>query len=1835
MNKPQQPQQLNYSSILYNLTDKPITLTISGEQSIFKTNDISNSTYEVELLSENNSNFDVFNISQNLHFNNILINGTTTFELSGTFNGSSYNKNFTIQPGYYFMNAIANKLESELGFSKVKIVNQISFELTDLKNNDSLILSITQSHSQEYIGFENYYEKILNKSNNIIRLNRYYITKLYENGNSYTNLLENNYLDTRIPPIVQYESFIISNTETEKSLVFSTNNVFNVPSATIKDVNILFKTDTLKEENRDNRVRFSTIYFQGSITFVFSGIIVLNYSNNGTNVRRVLQVHLSIEIEPDYYFMHNLTEILNTKISDQLTEEYTTYSDNNETLTSNDLIQLENVFKISYQQNKFVFQNISSWNTSTHVNVSIFFYNTKDNDYFIFDAPNVTTFTNKHKVIVSDITSNDTYETNRKINYISVLPDLTDLSQQLNLLYNIYNSSAYELHYDYHVSLQSIIDQVIFTTKNPSIDLSNTENQANFIEAMKYYVLAGNYPASDYKKLNFDKFEVNNFDEIPAIVDVYNNYKNALHFTPKDFYNYAYKGIIIDGPPEAFDTPDLVLPRYTPNDLYRFIDVNDVNDVEPYSIAEIISGYDEDTRALYEDFAYPESNQNYGVFSCQDLHEIGNITIQDIIDHLGPNNPNLNSDHGLGKLNDYYKNRESSNGTSDGRVNNENMKAYIFTGFYSVEEISDSRYRNNSNNGNIEFVTADYYTYGYITQFRYYTPDVLRRHYTLQQIINDAGFSLQDLYDYNFKALELKNIRNSLTLQNIIDISFNKAEEAENRIDEMKYYIFSADYDVDVIKAATYVNLNGEDSTFTTNDFYKFAFIGDPNTEQRANMTSYGLHPVPPTIEFNQTYPSILVLPDSFPVENSNSRLLPPYYTPNELRGHYTFNEIINESGFSLQNLYNYYFTSDEFRLKNVTLQRQLNEIQFIKTNGSSDPTFIPEMKDYIFDGSYSITEIAEATYLDSDNSVKNFTPTDFSNFASAYVDSHYSPDKLRVSYSVAEIMDALQYFKNIGNGNGSYSFQNLYDHNFTALEFNIDGEVPLQEIVSNVDYDKNDNQNPVDEMKYYIFDGSYSIQDIFDASYNNGTLFTPADFSIYAQQHETGMYTPQALSGHFSIKHIIQGLDIYDGSYSIQRLYENNFTAFNFNTITNAADFNFDRNDSIRTKNDGIKLQYLIDNIIYNKSDGLPPTEEMKTYIFDASYSISDIISASYTIGDNTTQNKFTLNDFAVYSPVTMYPPHDLRDQEQFPESPDFVPAFTTLAIINEYKANNYTLQNLYDSDFTGQDLNLIGDIRLQTIFDQIQSFNKDQNDQNDIDEMKNYIFDASYSVSEIRQSTYPTPINSKPTVKDFSVYSFDNDSNNWKYNAQSLLNGGYTVSQVVTGPTIDTSYTLLHFYNMYTEFGNSNFSPRVIKENNVNPELSSLELQNAQTYYNVGYRVFDLHDAFKVFEVLDVSGIDISDVIQDTNGDSTPDSGYSIRELFYDSNGDITISGETPDNGLKYHYSIKAIINSIGFKPIMDVMNIVKNDRRGTISLPKIGSIQSQYNLEHKRNSENFFQGQDRGLMDLQLDAQLYAAIYFDKNGDIIDINENNASNVSDTNVLTYYFPALQLKEYYNYTYDQLVGPGRYLSAELLLTNRTAEEIYIAGVVLTPGIVVIFSFDDLRRAGYSEAAITAAQSKEITSKDLLGLGFDICDLNTFEEVNRTWSRFESPKPEQTTPEYLAELQMRRKAETLKYNNNAFVKTSKEQLKYIMKGVKTSCTRGITFASKKYGDSNANLANLPRVNNTLIFSQASEKVKSTPKPSYNSDVPGNKLLYLDKSIPLFGYKRQYTYSDN
>ena len=68
---------------------------------------------------------------------------------------------------------------------------------------------------------------------------------------------------------------------------------------------------------------------------------------------------------------------------------------------------------------------------------------------------------------------------------------------------------------------------------------------------------------------------------------------------------------------------------------------------------------------------------------------------------------------------------------------------------------------------------------------------------------------------------------------------------------------------------------------------------------------------------------------------------------------------------------------------------------------------------------------------------------------------------------------------------------------------------------------------------------------------------------------------------------------------------------------------------------------------------------------------------------------------------------------------------------------------------------------------------------------------------------------------------------------------------------------------------------------------------------------------------------------------------------------------------------------------------------------------------------------------------------------------------------------------------------------------------------------------------AGYSFAAITKANQKNL-QQALLGLGFDVCELNVFDDPIRTWDRFNTPKPEESSNEYLQKLQMRRKTETL-----------------------------------------------------------------------------------------------------
>ena len=113
-------------------------------------------------------------------------------------------------------------------------------------------------------------------------------------------------------------------------------------------------------------------------------------------------------------------------------------------------------------------------------------------------------------------------------------------------------------------------------------------------------------------------------------------------------------------------------------------------------------------------------------------------------------------------------------------------------------------------------------------------------------------------------------------------------------------------------------------------------------------------------------------------------------------------------------------------------------------------------------------------------------------------------------------------------------------------------------------------------------------------------------------------------------------------------------------------------------------------------------------------------------------------------------------------------------------------------------------------------------------------------------------------------------------------------------------------------------------------------------------------------------------------------------------------------------------------------------------------------------------------------------------------------------------------------------------------------------------------------------------------------------------------------------------EVNMRRKAEILKYKNNN-ANLSKKQI-YSRKaraiGVeqKSWATQPfisgnviITSDNKSINtNSNPNIRNLERIENILI---CPSKKNPICKPSSNSNVPGNKQLCYDKTVPLVGYK--------
>jgi hypothetical protein len=127
-----------------------------------------------------------------------------------------------------------------------------------------------------------------------------------------------------------------------------------------------------------------------------------------------------------------------------------------------------------------------------------------------------------------------------------------------------------------------------------------------------------------------------------------------------------------------------------------------------------------------------------------------------------------------------------------------------------------------------------------------------------------------------------------------------------------------------------------------------------------------------------------------------------------------------------------------------------------------------------------------------------------------------------------------------------------------------------------------------------------------------------------------------------------------------------------------------------------------------------------------------------------------------------------------------------------------------------------------------------------------------------------------------------------------------------------------------------------------------------------------------------------------------------------------------------------------------------------------------------------------------------------------------------------------------------------------------------------------------------------------------------------------RLWSRDQESCIE-TTPQLTQyDLDMRRKAEILKYKANSAQLTKKQQWSQNVRGAGPNGKR--VWANQNVYGSNPNTQNLPRIGNTLQLPCVNNN-GITCSPSYASDVPGPAIqLCYNPNIPLVNYKVQRTY---
>lgn len=122
-------------------------------------------------------------------------------------------------------------------------------------------------------------------------------------------------------------------------------------------------------------------------------------------------------------------------------------------------------------------------------------------------------------------------------------------------------------------------------------------------------------------------------------------------------------------------------------------------------------------------------------------------------------------------------------------------------------------------------------------------------------------------------------------------------------------------------------------------------------------------------------------------------------------------------------------------------------------------------------------------------------------------------------------------------------------------------------------------------------------------------------------------------------------------------------------------------------------------------------------------------------------------------------------------------------------------------------------------------------------------------------------------------------------------------------------------------------------------------------------------------------------------------------------------------------------------------------------------------------------------------------------------------------------------------------------------------------------------------------------------------------------------WTRIRSDCYDYENGKYTSfDINMRRKAEILKHKGNQNKLSKKQHYSKIINGHGSSKKK--VWANQTDLVTNPNVNNVgTRSGNTIVLSDCNTTTIKTP--SSHSDVPGDILLYYDKSVPLIGYHQQ------